>query len=50
MGSTAAQLLVQRIQSPDGPYQQQVWFEPELIVRESTMAINKTPRSPRGKH
>jgi DNA-binding LacI/PurR family transcriptional regulator len=39
MGSEAARLLVQRIQSPEQPHQQQVWFEPELIVRESTMAI-----------
>jgi DNA-binding LacI/PurR family transcriptional regulator len=41
MGVTAAQLLVQRIQSPDDPYPQDVWFEPELIVRESTAAAPK---------
>src|SRR5580698_3702002 len=51
MGLTAAQLLVQRIQSPDGPYPQEVWFEPELIVRESTASIQTTTRSqpPKGK-
>jgi DNA-binding LacI/PurR family transcriptional regulator len=36
MGWTAAQLLIQRIQSPDEPSPEDVWFEPELIVREST--------------
>ena len=50
MGLTAAQLLVQRIQSPDGPYPQEVWFEPELIVRESTTGVPHTsPPRPRGK-
>ena len=51
MGLTAAQLLVQRIQSPDGPYPQEVWFEPELIVRESTASIQTTtpPQPPRSK-
>jgi DNA-binding LacI/PurR family transcriptional regulator len=48
MGSTAAQLLVNRIQSPDDPYPQDVWFEPELIVRESTTGISP-PRPPKGK-
>jgi DNA-binding LacI/PurR family transcriptional regulator len=38
MGLTAAQLLVQRIQAPDDQYPHDVWFEPELIVRESTAA------------
>jgi DNA-binding LacI/PurR family transcriptional regulator len=38
MGLTAAQLLIKRIQSPDEPFSQYVWFEPELVVRESTMA------------
>jgi DNA-binding LacI/PurR family transcriptional regulator len=38
MGLTAAQLLIKRIQSPDEPFSQYVWFEPELIVRESTTA------------
>jgi DNA-binding LacI/PurR family transcriptional regulator len=36
MGRTAAQLLIQRIHSPEGPNPHDVWFEPELIVREST--------------
>jgi LacI family transcriptional regulator len=49
MGTEAARLLIQRIQSPDLPYQQQVWFEPQLIVRESTRAIAPTVRKPRSK-
>jgi DNA-binding LacI/PurR family transcriptional regulator len=40
MGTAAAQLLIQRIHSPDAPYPRDVWFEPELIVRESTTAIH----------
>jgi LacI family transcriptional regulator len=44
MGLTAAQLLVQRIQSPDDRYPHDVWFEPELIVREST-AVAPMPAS-----
>jgi DNA-binding LacI/PurR family transcriptional regulator len=42
MGRAAAQLLVQRIQSPAEPYPHDVWFEPELIVRESTAAVLHT--------
>jgi LacI family transcriptional regulator len=38
MGSTAAELLVKRIQSPDQPFSDTVWFAPELVVRESTAA------------
>jgi DNA-binding LacI/PurR family transcriptional regulator len=51
MGTTAAKLLVSRIQSPDDPYPQEVWFEPQLIVRESTTSIHHAspPRKPRGK-
>jgi DNA-binding LacI/PurR family transcriptional regulator len=51
MGKAAAELLIRRIQSPDGPYPQDVWFEPELIVRESTTGIphSSPPRPPRGK-
>ena len=51
MGEAAAELLVQRIQSPDEPYPKDVWFEPELIVRESTTSIPQSspPRPPRGK-
>jgi DNA-binding LacI/PurR family transcriptional regulator len=51
MGTTAAKLLVSRIQSPDDPYPQEVWFEPELIVRESTTSIHQAspPRRSRGK-
>jgi DNA-binding LacI/PurR family transcriptional regulator len=40
MGSAAAQLLVQRLQAPDEPYPHEVWFEPELIVRESTTGVS----------
>ena len=48
MGWTAAQLLVKRIQMPDEPYQEEVWFEPELIIRESTTTILTTsPPKPR---
>jgi LacI family transcriptional regulator len=36
MGSTAAELLIKRIQTPDQPFSNTVWFTPELIVREST--------------
>jgi DNA-binding LacI/PurR family transcriptional regulator len=42
MGSAAAQLLVQRLQAPDEPYPHEVWFEPELIVRESTTGVPHT--------
>jgi DNA-binding LacI/PurR family transcriptional regulator len=51
MGTTAAKLLIKRIQAPDDPFPQEVWFEPELIVRESTASIHKAsaPRPPRGK-
>jgi DNA-binding LacI/PurR family transcriptional regulator len=39
MGWTAAQLLVKRIQSPGEPYPEAVWFDPELVVRESTAVV-----------
>jgi DNA-binding LacI/PurR family transcriptional regulator len=45
MGWTAAQLLIKRIQFPDQPYPHEVWFEPELVVRESTASIHNTPQS-----
>lgn len=38
MGLTSAELLVKRIQSPDQPFSDTVWFTPELVVRESTAA------------
>jgi DNA-binding LacI/PurR family transcriptional regulator len=48
MGRTAAQLLVKRIQAPNQPYPEEVWFEPELIIRESTTAVHATvPPKPR---
>jgi DNA-binding LacI/PurR family transcriptional regulator len=40
MGWTAAQLLIKRIQAPEDPFPHDVAFEPELVVRESTMAIS----------
>jgi DNA-binding LacI/PurR family transcriptional regulator len=51
MGSAAAELLIKRILSPDEPYPHDVCFEPELIVRESTMAVHEAspPRPSRGK-
>ena len=51
MGAAAAELLIKRILSPDEPYPHDVWFEPELIVRESTMGVHEasTPRPSRGK-
>jgi DNA-binding LacI/PurR family transcriptional regulator len=45
MGWTAAQLLIKRIQFPDEPYPHEVWFEPELVVRESTASIHQVPPS-----
>jgi DNA-binding LacI/PurR family transcriptional regulator len=39
MGTTAAELLVKRIQSPEETFQSEVWFEPELVVRESTAGV-----------
>lgn len=41
MGRTAAQLLVNRIQSPEEAYPDAVWFEPELVVRESTAGVRQ---------
>src|SRR5882757_4878538 len=51
MGSAAADLLVKRIQCPDEPYPHDVCFEPELIVRESTIGVHETslPRPSQGK-
>jgi LacI family transcriptional regulator len=46
MGSTAAELLVKRIQAPQQPFSDTVWFTPELVVRESTAAA-ATPKSHR---
>src|SRR5215469_8303890 len=45
MGTTAAELLVKRIQNPEAPFQDQVWFEPELVVRESTAGVHSAPSS-----
>jgi DNA-binding LacI/PurR family transcriptional regulator len=52
MRSAAAELLIKRIQSPPGePYPHDVCFEPELIVRESTIGVHEAtpPRPSRGK-
>jgi DNA-binding LacI/PurR family transcriptional regulator len=51
MGWTAAQMLIKRIQCPELTYPHEVWFEPELVVRESTASIQNTsqPSSRRGK-
>ena len=40
MGAAAAQLLVRRIQAPDETYPEEVVFEPELVVRESTAGVH----------
>ena len=45
MGWTAAQMLIKRIQCPDLTYPHEVWFEPELVVRESTASIQNTSQS-----
>jgi LacI family transcriptional regulator len=39
MGDMAAQLLIKRIQSPNEAYADAVYFDPELIERESTAPI-----------
>jgi LacI family transcriptional regulator len=45
MGSAAAELLVKRILAPEEPYPHDVCFEPELIVRESTIGVHQpSPR------
>src|SRR3984957_10107646 len=51
MGWTAAQMLIKRIQFPELTFPHEVWFEPELVVRESTASIENTsqPSSRRGK-
>lgn len=41
MGLAAAQLLIKRIQTPGEPYPEVVWFEPELVVRESTAGVRE---------
>ena len=49
MGSSGAELLIQRIQNPDKPYPDTVWFSPELVVRESTAAAPTKPKPRRTK-
>ena len=39
MGVAAAELLIKRIQTPNDPYPENLWFDPELVVRESTAAV-----------
>jgi LacI family transcriptional regulator len=45
MGWTAAQMLIKRIQFPELSHPHEVWFEPELVVRESTASIHNTSQS-----
>jgi DNA-binding LacI/PurR family transcriptional regulator len=49
MGWTAAEILIKRIQAPDEPHAEEIWFKPELVVRESTTDISNvtSPASPR---
>jgi DNA-binding LacI/PurR family transcriptional regulator len=42
MGWTAAETLVRRIQAPDDPFPEIIWFEPELVVRESTAGVHES--------
>jgi hypothetical protein len=44
-------MLIKRIQCPDLTYPHEVWFEPELVVRESTASLQNTsqPSSRRAK-
>jgi LacI family transcriptional regulator len=42
MGGTAAELLIQRIQAPNQPYPETLWFDPELVIRESTAGAPAT--------
>lgn len=51
MGTTAAELLVKRIQNPEAPFQDEIWFEPELVVRESTAGVHPpSPSKSRTRH
>ena len=43
MGEVAAQLLLRRIQNPKEPYPDTIMFEPELVVRESTVPPLQKP-------
>jgi len=50
MGSAAAEVLIKRIQSPDQPFPETVWFTPELVVRESTaLALSSTSNRSRSR-
>jgi LacI family transcriptional regulator len=40
MGEMAAQQLLKRIQNPNDPFPDTIMFEPELMKRESTMAVS----------
>jgi len=39
MGDMAAQLLIKRIQNPTEAYADAIFFDPELIARESTAPV-----------
>jgi LacI family transcriptional regulator len=49
MGEMAAQLLVKRIQNPTDAYADAVYFDPELIERESTAPVAASPKSAKRK-
>jgi DNA-binding LacI/PurR family transcriptional regulator len=48
MGEAAAQLLVKRIAKPHEPYPEEITFEPELMVRESSGAAKVVASKTRG--
>lgn len=47
MGRTAAELLIKRIQTPEHHYPEEVWFDPELVARESTAPPAPLPKPAR---
>jgi len=49
MGEVAAQLLLRRIQNPKEPYPDTIMFEPELVVRESTIPLLHKPSAKKRK-
>jgi len=49
MGEMAAQQLLKRIQNPGGAFPDTIMFEPELMQRESTMAVPVAAARKKGK-
>ncbi|MDP9051507.1 MAG: LacI family transcriptional regulator [Acidobacteriota bacterium] len=49
MGEMAAQLLIKRILNHSEAYPDSVYFDPELVVRESTAAVSTTKKKPKKK-